>query len=96
MDTLHGKIVATQVGKVTGEERLREKVAFIYGSLLGYRGRPTDSQLSGLDELASQVAKVTDEVKAVTTVQLPAINRDLLKAGKSEIKITTPEEFFNW
>jgi photosystem II stability/assembly factor-like uncharacterized protein len=93
MDSLQGKIVAMQVGKITGEQRLREKVAFIYGSMLGYQGRPTDSQLSGLEELARQTGEVNATLGGLESKELAEVNRELLSSGKKEIKITTLEAF---
>jgi hypothetical protein len=93
MDTLNGKIVATQVGKITGEERLREKVAFIYGSIQGYQGRPTGSQLNGLNELASQVENINMTLESIKSKDLEKVNDELKIAGKKEI-IITPKEVF--
>ena len=46
VDDLRKKIVATKEGgMITGEERLREFLAELYGSVVGYEGRPTDSQV---------------------------------------------------
>ena len=92
-DSLHGKIVAVKEGKVTGEERLREKIGFIYGSVMSYQGRPTDSQLTGLNELVSQIDKVNADLNSMKDKELPVINRDLVKAGKKEITITSEEDF---
>src|ERR1035438_1945307 len=45
-DKIRSKIVATKEGgMVTGEERLREFLAELYGDLTSYEGRPTDSQV---------------------------------------------------
>ena len=95
MDTLNGKIVATQVGKITGEERLREKVAFIYGSIQGYQGKPTDSQLNGLNELAKQVENVNSTLESIKSKELVKVNDELKMAGKKEITITPKEVFMS-
>ena len=54
---LHELISATQGGEggITGQVRLRENIAEIYGALLGYKGRPTNLQIKALDLYASQV-----------------------------------------
>jgi photosystem II stability/assembly factor-like uncharacterized protein len=93
MDSLNGKIVALQVGKITGEERLREKVAFIYGSIQDYQGRPTDSQLTGLNELAAQVETVSSALNNIESTELVRVNNELRTAGKKEITITSREVF---
>jgi hypothetical protein len=95
MDSLNGKIVATQVGKITGEERLREKVAFIYGSIQDYQGRPTDSQLTGLNELATQVEAVSSALNNIESTELVRVNNELRTAGKKEITITSRDVFMS-
>src|ERR1039458_4238302 len=46
-DVIRGKIVATKEGgAITGEERLREFVAGLYGDVGNYEGRPTESQFA--------------------------------------------------
>ncbi len=93
MDTLHSRIVSTREGKITGEERLREKIAFIYGSIMQYPGKPTDSQVQGLDLLALESGKVITEVNAFVSNELPKLNAELLKDKKPEIKLTSQEDF---
>ncbi|MEI8006407.1 MAG: glycosyl hydrolase [Bacteroidota bacterium] len=93
MDTLHARIVSTQEGKITGEERLREKIAFIYGSIMQYPGKPTDSQVQGLDLLGLESGKVITEVNAFVSNDLPKLNAELLNDKKPEIKLTSPEDF---
>ena len=93
MDTLHEKLVATKEGKITGEEKMREKVAFIYGSIIGYAGRPTDSQLDGLDLLFNEVVKISTNLDQFKQGELVRINKDLTAANKPEIKIISAEDF---
>ena len=93
MDTLHCRIVSTREGKITGEEKLREKIAFIYGSIMSYPGKPTDSQLQGMDLLAKESEKVQNEVSSIISDQLPVLNKELVKEKKAEIKIISQEDF---
>ena len=93
MDTLHNKIVSTKEGKITGEERLREKIAFIYGSMMAYPGRPTDSQIQGLDLLFQEAIKLQAGINGFITDDLVKINQELLKDKKTEIKIISLEDF---
>jgi len=47
VDELRKKIVATKEGgAITGEERLREFLADLYGSVVRYEGRPSQTQVS--------------------------------------------------
>jgi hypothetical protein len=93
MDTMHSKLVATKEGKVTGEERLREKIAFIYGSMISYLGRPTDSQLTGLNDFVKEVDKLKSDLKDFREQDLTSINHSLVEANKEEIKVLSEEEF---
>jgi hypothetical protein len=77
-DTIRGKIVATKEGgAITGEERLREFVAGLYGDVSSYEGRPTDAQAARATALARELEDVIREFTALTDAQFPALNRDL-------------------
>jgi len=93
MDTLHMKLVSTKEGKVTGEEKLREKIGFIYGSIMSYLGRPTDSQISGLDILSKEVDSCKTIVNDVLTGDLIQTNQELARLKKEEIKVISQEAF---
>jgi photosystem II stability/assembly factor-like uncharacterized protein len=76
LDEQRKKIVATKEGgMITGEERLREFLAELYGSVVGYEGRPSDAQVQRTDALVRELADVTREFEAWTTRELPAINK---------------------
>ena len=93
MDTLHEKLVATKEGKITGEEKMREKVAFIYGSINGYEGKPTDSQLNSLELFSNEVGKITSDLNSFKIWDLSKINQELVKIKKPEIAVISEEEF---
>jgi photosystem II stability/assembly factor-like uncharacterized protein len=66
-DRLRSKIVATKEGgAITGEERLREFLAGLYGDVNGYEGRPTDSQAARADALSRELEDVVQEFRALT------------------------------
>jgi photosystem II stability/assembly factor-like uncharacterized protein len=72
IDRIRTKIVATKEGgAVTGEERLREFLAGLYGDVNGYEGRPTDSQVARTDALARELEDVIHEFTTLTGTQLP-------------------------
>ncbi|HEY2016142.1 MAG TPA: sialidase, partial [Bryobacteraceae bacterium] len=78
VDQIRSKIVATKEGgMITGEERLREYLAGLYGDVNGYEGRPTDSQVARADALARELEDVIREFNELTARELPALNRDL-------------------
>jgi len=77
-DKIRTKIVATKEGgMITGEERLREFLAGLYGDVTSYEGKPTDSQTARADALARELEDVIREFTVLTGSALPAINRDL-------------------
>ena len=93
MDSLHVKMVVVKEGKVIGDEKLREKIGFIYGSIMSYKGRPTDSQINGLNSLSKDVEAIMIQLNNFTTKKLPEINAALAKAGKKEITIISENDF---
>ena len=94
MDSLHLKMVVVKEGKVIGDERLREKIGFIYGSVMGYKGRPTDAQINGLNALSMDVETISTRLTDFRDKKLPEINAMLVKAGMKEITVISREEFF--
>jgi hypothetical protein len=76
-DKVRTKIVATKEGgAITGEERLREFLAGLYGEVNGYDGRPTQEQVSRADALARELDDVVKEFTTLTA-GLPALNQQL-------------------
>ena len=93
MDSLHLKMVVVKEGKVVNEERLREKIGFLYGSIMNYKGKPTDSQLNGLASLIKEVDQINTGLSAFREKDLPLINAALVKSGKKEITLISMDEF---
>jgi photosystem II stability/assembly factor-like uncharacterized protein len=78
LEVLRKKIVATtEGGAVTGEERIREKTTQIYGGVLNYEGRPTNEQAGRIDSLKKELDDVAAEFDALTTKELPTLNKTL-------------------
>ena len=86
-------MVVVKEGKVIGEERLREKTGFLYGSIMSYKGKPTDSQLNGLNALSKEVEQINLDLSVFQQKELPELNKALLKANKKEIILVSEEEF---
>ena len=62
---------------ITGEERLREFLAELYGDVNSYEGRPTDSQAARGEVLGHELEDVVHEFNDLTAKQLPELNRGL-------------------
>jgi photosystem II stability/assembly factor-like uncharacterized protein len=82
VDGIRRRVVATKEGgMITGEERLREFLADLYGSVNGYAGRPSQAQTERADALARELADVVRDFDAWSAKELPAINAALKKKG---------------
>src|SRR6185295_2674455 len=80
VDSLRRKIVATKEGgMITGEERLRENLTDLYGNVLFYEGRPSQTEVERTDALSRELADVVQSFDSWTTKELPAINAALAK-----------------
>jgi photosystem II stability/assembly factor-like uncharacterized protein len=87
-DKVRGKIVATKEGgAITGEERLREFLAGLYGDVSGYEGHPTDAQVARGEVLQRELDDVVKEFNDTTSKQLGAVNKGLSAKGQKPITV---------
>ncbi len=93
IETMRKEIVATKEGRITGEEQLRERIGNLYGGVISYLGKPTQTQINGLNELRKEMDGYVDKVNEITGKEIPALNKKLLKAGISEITLTDKNSF---
>ena len=93
MENWHGEIVPLRVGRITGEKRLRERLGDIYGGILGYQGRPTDSQVERLDFVEMEVSEIDSRVRGFVSADLPGLNAKLAKEDLPPIKVIGRAEF---
>ncbi len=81
-DTLRKEIVATKEGgAITGEERLREHAASLYGSLLSYEGRPAAYLIERTEVLERELRDVEESFEDLVEKDLGAANDGLKKKG---------------
>jgi hypothetical protein len=66
-EKMHEKISATQPGEgaITGQVRLRENIAEVYGAVNSYLGRPTNLQLKALDLYETQINEFSTEIDSL-------------------------------
>ena len=90
VDALRKRIVATKEGgMITGEERLRENLADLYGNIVFYDGRPSQTQVERADALARELADVTREFDAWATRDLAGLNAALVSKRLEPIALLT-------
>lgn len=87
------EIVATKEGRITGEERLRERIGTLYGEIISYLGKPTQTQIDGLNELRSEVDFYVNKVNEIVINEIPALNKKLIKIGLRAITLTDKDKF---
>jgi photosystem II stability/assembly factor-like uncharacterized protein len=94
LEKIRKELVATKEGLgITGEERIREKLSELYGAIVGYDGRPTDSQLERLKGLSFELSKQKEIADAVWKNDLPKVNTALKGAKMQTLAVMTKEEF---
>jgi photosystem II stability/assembly factor-like uncharacterized protein len=87
VDTMRKKIVATKEGgMITGEERLRENLAELYGSVVGYEGRPSEMQVERTGSIGRELGDVSKDFERWIQIELPKINRMLEGRGLPKIE----------
>ena len=88
VDALRRKIVATKEGgAITGEERLREFLSNLYGDVVGYEGRPSQTQVDRADSLARELADVIKNFDDWSAKELPGLNGTLVESKLQPIAV---------
>ncbi len=86
IDAIRKRIVATtEGGAITGEERLREHLASVYGNVVGYEGRPSQTEVESADALIHELKDITSELEQWITRDLPSLNEALARKKLSRI-----------
>jgi hypothetical protein len=94
LEKIRKELIATKEGQsITGEERIREKLSELYGQVVGYDGRPTDSQLQRIDGLQFDIKKQKDIADALWKNDLPKVNAQLKSAKMNELTILARADF---
>ena len=94
VDALRKRIVATKEGgMITGEERLRENLTDLYGNIVFYDGKPSQTQVERADALARELADVVREFDAWATRDLAGINAALAQKRIEPIPMLTRQQW---
>ena len=91
VDDMRKKIVATKEGgMITGEERMRENLVDLYGGVLSYDGRPTQTQVTRAGTLGHELSDVAKRFDAWMARELPGINSALAARTLAPIGVPVP------
>ena len=71
---------------ITGEERLRENLAELYGSVVGYEGLPSEMQVQRTSAIGRELGDVALDFDKWIQIELPRINRMLEARGLARIE----------
>jgi hypothetical protein len=94
LESIRSKLVATKEGGgITGEEKIREQMGMLYGSVNGYEGRPTQSQINRMTALQKEFEAVVADFDAVKKKDISAVNTALEKKKIEAIKLLTKEDW---
>ncbi len=93
MDSVHKKLTATKTGGITGEQELRGKVGSIYGDVMGYKGRPTDSQIERLNNLEQTIRSIESDINEWIDTDLADLNEQIQNKDVGPISIPSREAF---
>src|SRR5262249_53134492 len=92
VEELRKKIVATKEGgAITGEERLRENLADLYGNVNNYEGRPSQTQVARADAIARELADVVKSFDDWLAKDLPGLNTEFEKGSLGKIEVLSRE-----
>lgn len=78
---------------INTEQMLGERIGELYGQVLGFPGKPSNSQLERIKVLRDLMAKSIAQIKILTEAKLNALNENISKAGGAKIGVLTQEEF---
>jgi hypothetical protein len=70
-------VATTEGGAITGEERIREHLDYVYGALNGWEGRPAKYQVDRIDALKKELADVDATLKTLATKDARAFDAEL-------------------
>ncbi|MBI3554451.1 MAG: sialidase [Elusimicrobia bacterium] len=94
LDAIRAKIVATKEGgMITGEERLREFLANLYGDVNGYDGRPTASQTARAAALGRELDDVVREFASLSGKTLGLLNEKLAARKLGALKALSESDW---
>ncbi|NPD45030.1 MULTISPECIES: glycosyl hydrolase [unclassified Lentimicrobium] len=95
MDSWHQSISATKYGRITGEVRLRDRIADIYSGVMSFQGKPSATQISRLADLKMDIQIMQEELEDYENNELNKLNKKLKKKNLSIITLSSRTDFDN-
>lgn len=94
---MHERAASTQQGEgaIVGQVRLREKIAEVYGALMGYQGKPGLPQIEALKLYSAEVKEMGELLDAIKKSQMQELNTYCSDEGLTPLTLTTREQFFS-
>ncbi len=94
LEGLRKELAATsEAGLLSGQERLREKLGFLYGAVNGYEGRPTDSQLERVGVLEGDLEAAERRFASFSEDEAARLNASLERRGQAPLRAMAREEW---
>ncbi len=88
VDELRKKIVATKEGgAITGEQRLREYLTELYGNVIGYEGRPTQTQVMRTAAIERELQDIAKDFDTWLAKEMTGLNSALAAKQLPPIKV---------
>ncbi len=74
---INARFTATKKGMITGESKLREQLGTLFGNVVSFNGRPSQTQFQQAEKLETEVAEAIAASESLLEDRLPALNKAL-------------------
>lgn len=94
LDSLHKEMVAAKSTLFAdSEDKLREKLADIYGTIGQFAGRPSAEQISRMDNLSAELQGMKQVLQQIFSVEMNSVNDWLKKQNKPALEALSRAAF---
>ncbi|MEZ5471273.1 MAG: hypothetical protein R3E90_05785 [Marinicella sp.] len=76
-EKLNARYTATKKGLITGESKLREQLGTLFGQVVGYSGKPSQTQYQSAEQLIKDVQTALNDGQQLLDDDLPGLNKAL-------------------
>jgi photosystem II stability/assembly factor-like uncharacterized protein len=94
LEALRSGIVSTSAaGWLSGDEKLREHLGNIFGTIVGYEGRPTATQMTRVEKLLAELADAEAHFEELSGSRLDALNDRVSSSGADPLAVMSREQW---